>query len=642
MTIQELTQYRIMLPADAGECNRYAAENLQRYVKKSCGVELSVIDDDLPVNSPFFSVGDTQPFQENTGDFDRSVLVHDGFRIFMSESRDIFFDSLSQRGVMYAVFDFIEKELGVRFLTSRVEHIPLVDEIDLSDIDRVSLPSFAMGTENFSEVFGQNGPTSAVDMDFYCKLRARDLFTPIDEKYGGSLPYYARNSFHNFHYYCPPLKYVNTHPEWYRFLNINERITPTIDLTNGITEDGRLDESMEESVAKAVIEEFKKDVDAHPEARIFGFTQEDSNLNVVNEKNRTWEKKYGRSGILIRFCNVVIRELNRYTQEKYGKTVKLSTFAYNNTRYAPMKEVNGERVPIDGTCICDENVIIQFALFGNPYYSYFDQRQRPEIRQIIEDWQKIAGQFWFWAYDMDFAHFHYFIDSFHTINDNMRGFKDMGIQYLFMECGGGSGNWQTQMRGYVYLKKLWNVELDADALLNEYIDLYYNIVGDKVREFIALFHDNYRSINEAGEREVIFGTRNSNEDIENNPIEMLLQALAITDEMREIIAAANLFEEQRKDMLRRVAEVRMTPLKMIYHKFYDYYPEESKENRIALRDELIQTAKLVDVPNEFLLSGAGWRLLDQYIPEMDEIHGAYEEDRAKVEAHRAGYIPDDV
>ena len=642
MTLDKLANYKILLSAEAGECNQYAAENLQRYIYETCGIHLDIVRDHEGAMEPFFSIADTKLFLENNSDFDRSMLVHDGFRIFMDGGGNIFFDSLSQRGVMYAVFDFIEKELGVRFLTSRVEHIPNVTEIDLSDINRVSVPSFEMGTENFSEVFGQGGPASAVDMDFYCKIRARDLFTPIDEKYGGPLPYYARNSFHNFHYYCPPLQHVNAHPEWYRFLNINGVITPTIDLTNGITEDGKLDETMDISVAKVVIEEFKKDIDAHPEAEIFGFTQEDSSLDVDNEKNRLWKEKYGRSGILIRFCNVVIRELNKYTQEKYGKTIKLSTFAYSQNRYAPVKDVGGERIPTDETCICDDNLIIQFALFGNAYYSYFDERQRPEIRQIIADWRKVAKRFWFWAYDMDFAHFHYFIDSFHTINDNMRGFKDLGIEYLFMECGGGSGNWQTQMRGYVYLKKLWNVDLDAEALLNEYIDLYYNVVGSKVREFIQLFHNNYKAINEAGEREVEFTIRGSCEDVENNPIEMLLKGLSITDEMREIVMKADMSEELRTDMLRRVAEVRMTPLKMIYNKFYEYYPEETKENRIALKEELIQTAKLVDVPNKFLLSGAAWRFLEQYIPEMDERHGSYEEGRKVVDAHEVGYVPDDI
>ena len=34
--------------------------------------------------------------------------------------------------------------------------------------------------------------------------------------------------------------------------------------------------------------------------------------------------------------------------------------------------------------------------------------------------------------------------------------------------------------------------------------------------------------------------------------------------------------------------------------------------------------------------------LEQYIPEMDERHGSYEEGRKVVDAHEAGYVPDDI
>jgi len=112
--------------------------------------------------------------------------------------------------------------------------------------------------------------------------------------------------------------------------------------------------------------------------------------------------------------------------------------------------------------------------------------------------------------------------------------------------------------------------------------------------------------------------------------------------MYDIVNSAELDDELRKDMIRRVAEVRMTPLKMIYNKFYDYYPNETKANRERLRDELIKTARLVDVPDKFLMSGGGWRFFDQYIPEMEERHGEIEKGKKASEAHQAGYIPEDV
>ena len=165
MKAQELNRYKILIKEDAGACNVYAAENLQKYISLTCRVELEIVRDGTLPDQPVFSIGETKLFSMYTGAFDRSVLTHDGFRIFKNGRGDVFFDSLSHRGVMYAVFDFIEVELGVRFLTSRVEHIPTVDEIDLSKTDRVSLPSFEMGTENYTELFGQGGPASAVDIE---------------------------------------------------------------------------------------------------------------------------------------------------------------------------------------------------------------------------------------------------------------------------------------------------------------------------------------------------------------------------------------------------------------------------------------------------------------------------------------------
>ena len=135
--------------------------------------------------------------------------------------------------------------------------------------------------------------------------------------------------------------------------------------------------------------------------------------------------------------------------------------------------------------------------------------------------------------------------------------------------------------------------------------------------------------------------RTSSEDVENNPIEMLEGGLKLTDEMYELIEKSSYSPELKKDMIRRVAEVRMTPLKMIYNKFYDYYPNASKEQRIAMREEFIKTAKLVDIPEKNHMSGGGWRFFDQYIPEMDEIHGNYEAGLGVKEQHQAGYVPDD-
>lgn len=627
MNVKELKNYKILVKENAGECNLYSAENLQKYIKLTADIDIEIVSDEKDVSSPFFSIGQTKAFLKATKDFDRSTLIHDGFRIFKDEDNNIYFDSLSHRGVMYAVFDFIEVELGVRFLTVNAEHIPTVKEISFDKIDRVSIPSFELGSEIFTEIFGQ-GRNPKTDFDLFAKLRARDLFTSpnIPEKFGGPFPYCARNDFHNYHFYCPAKDHGEKHPEWYKYITVNAVRHEQIDICNGITLDGKVDESMEESVLKTVIDEFKKDMDANPNAEIFGFTQEDSGDEVDNEANRMYTEKYGRSGIMVRFCNAIIRELNKYAKEKYNKTVKLITFAYGNTKYAPMKEVDGERVPIDDTVICDDNLIIMYAIAGNMYFPYGDPRQSQSNLQIIDDWKKLAKRFWFWGYDNNYAHYQCYMDTFHTINDNMRFFKDLGVEYLFMEAGGGKANWQVHMKAYAYLKKIWNVDLDANELLKEYAKLYYGIVGDRVLEIISTFHDYYKTRNEGTKEEdqVFFWMRQNIEEASSTPIEVLNKVLTIIDEMVETVKASDLSDSEKTTLLERISEIKMTPTKMIYNKFYDYFPNATKEERLKARDAYIESARGTGYPDEELHSGARWRIIDQYIPEMEERHSKYE------------------
>lgn len=644
MNVKELKKYKILVKSDAGECNLYAAENLQKYLKLTTKVNLKIVTDDKAVSFPFFSIGETKEFLKANKDFDRTTLIHDGFRIFKDENNNIYFDSLSPRGVMYAVFDFLEVELGVRFLTVNAEHVPTVKEVNFDKIPRVSIPSFELGSEIFTEIFGQ-GRNPKTDFDLFAKMRARDLFTSpnIPAKFGGPFPYCARNDFHNYHYYCPAKDHGEKHPEWYKYITVNGVRHEQIDLTNGITLDGKVDESMEESVLKTVIEEFKKDMDANPNAEIFGFTQEDSADEVDNEANRMYTEKYGRSGIMVRFCNAIIRELNKYAKEKYNKTVKLITFAYGNTKYAPMKEVDGERVPIDDTVICDENLIIMYAIAGNMYFPYGDPRQSKSNLQIISDWKKLANRFWFWGYDNNYAHFQCYMDTFHTINDNMKFFKELGVEYLFMEAGGGKANWQIHMRAYAYLKKIWNVDLDANELLKEYANLYYGPVGDRVLEIIDLFHNYYKTRNEGTKEEdqVFFWMRQNIEKASSTPIELLERVLAITYEMDQTVDNSKLSKKEKKVLKQRISEVRMTPAKMICHNFYDYYPSATKEERIKACDLYVESARGTGYPDEELFSGSRWRIVDQYIPEIYEKHEKYERGERE-QTNSKQMIPNDV
>ena len=575
-----LKKYKILIAEGADECIEKAGVILQTYLEKSTSVNIPVTKDIREQNAIVLTLTNVE---EASAYSER--LVSDGFAIFVSNEK-IYLASNTPRGVLYGVYDFLERFLGVRFLRADCEYVPTVAEFELPQ-EIISNPDFAMRTYLMGDTF-----EDTADLEYLSKKRIKDVFTPVPKRYGGREEVYGRHTNHNFHYYVPFEKYGNEHPEFYRFFYVNEEITPTIDLTNGITEDGKLDESMEISVAKIVIEEMKKDAIEHPEATVFNFTQEDGPYYFDDENNRRLEQKYKRSGILVRFCNVIARELNKFTQKELGRTIKIVTFAYAYTKDAPViVDENGIR-PIDETVIADKNVIIQFALFSNGCYHYFDERQFESVRKPMQEWKVVAHDFWYWAYDISFHRYFAYFDTFTHIDENIDGFKKLGISYLCMQGSHDcANNWQTNIRAYAYLKKMWDSSLSAQALIDEYIDLYYGIAADSVREVIQLFHENnQRCMTEIADYTVV--TWGAQETAKCNPVEMLQNAIKVLEAGEQAIDAASLAENEKTAYKKRLALVKLTPLSLLYDNYYWYYPEATEAEYKQVEEEFFSMVEI--------------------------------------------------
>lgn len=572
----------IIIPSVADDCVVYATEKLQEYAFKVCGTRLGIRADGKKENCFCLCYAD---------DFGKPAngIKGDGYGIF-TRDKSVYLVSETSRGLMYAVYGYLEKYLGIRFLTAEAEYVP-TGELVVPTEDFITNPDFGMRTYLVGDTFQEHA-----DFDHIARTGVVDLFTKVDDRHGGQRKVYGRNCNHNFHFYCPFEKYGNAHPEFYRFFYVNNQITPTIDLTNGITKDGKLDESVDISVAKIVIDEMKKDLEKYPKAEVFCFTQEDGEYYYDSDENRELEKKYKRSGILIRFCNVIVRELNKYLSES-GQTraIKLMTFGYAYTKEAPVKEVNGKFVPIDETVKADDNLIIQLALFRNGYYGYFSDKQYPHIKKAFSEWANVAKEFWFWGYDINFHRYLSYYDSLGNISDDVRGFKKRGITYL---CINGSYEtkriWQSNIRAYVYRKCMWDTTLDCNSLADEYVNLYYKEASGAVKAVMDLFHKNNVAMENA-EKRVTCENFGSAERENGNPKEMLYEAIRIIEDAEKKISSSTENESEKKELLRRLYEVKATPLMLLYDNYYFYYPDATDEEYHKAKKAFFDIAKLAGI-----------------------------------------------
>ncbi len=567
---QTLKQYSVRAEKLTGAVEKKATETIKKYIFAVTGVRLS-------------DEGEYKILIKVDEDLDSSHV--DGF-IIDTQGNDITITGKTQLAIVYAAFAFAEECLGVKFLTADCEIIP---KKDIVKVERyVYEPLFEMKTYLVGDTF-----QSLADQDFMAKVRIKDVYTEADDAHGGKTEVYGRNVSHNFHYYVPYEKYGDTHPEFYRHIVVNDEKMTTIDITNGLCEDGTVNEKMPESVVKAVIDEMYKDVVTHPDVTTFMLTQEDGSDYFDDENNRRLSAKYKRSGLLVRFCNAVIRGVNERAKKNLGKTVKLMTFAYDYTKDAPVKRENGKIVPIDESVVADENLVIQFALFSNAAYHYLDVRQEEIVKTTCE-WRYIAKEFWFWAYDIAFNNYFGYYDSFKNIDANVKDFKSYGISYLCMQGSNDSRkNWHCNMRAYAYRQLMNGSKKSANRLIDEYIDGYYSVAADNVREFMRLFSDNYAKKLADGE-DVKFTTFGSFTNGENNPYEMLQKAIKAIED-GEIKIKERFAGNERDVYLRRLAGVKVTPLDLIYLNYYSYFPNGSEEDRARKREEFVLAAEYAGI-----------------------------------------------
>lgn len=102
----------------------------------------------------------------------------------------------------------------------------------------------------------------------------------------------------------------------------------------------------------------------------------------------------------------------------------------------------------------------------------------------------------------------------------------------------------------------------ANRLIDEYIDGYYSVAADNVREFMRLFSDNYAKKLADGE-DIKFTTFGNFTSGENNPYEMLQKAIKAIED-GEIKIKERFAGNEREVYLRRLAGVKTTPLDLIY------------------------------------------------------------------------------
>lgn len=449
----------IVRPADASPSQVFAAEELQRFTAQMTGVTLPIATDEGPLPERSILLGDTRHTAAVLGaPADLAPLGDDGFRLKTCPPHLLVLGG-PVRGTLYGVYELLEAHGGCRWFTTWHGVVPRLDAWRVAALDDTQVPAFAMREPFWFDFF---------DGDLAARNKANGNGLRLEPRHGGKVRFGGGLFVHTFNALCPPDEFFASHPEYFSEVD-GQRIKDhtQLCLTNP-------------EVARIVTERLLAHIRQDPQAKLFSVSQNDwHNCCTCPACKELDEREGSHAGTLIAFVNQVAEAV-----EKEFPDAWIETLAYQYTRQPPRTiRPRHNVVPRLCTIECD---------FSKPLpASPDDQNQR--FMEQLGAWAAMSDKLYIWDYTTNFRAYTAPFPNVLALQDNLRVFRDHRVAGVF-EQGAYQGRHAdfAELKAWLLAKWLWNPELPADRLLDDFFAGYYGAAASHARHYFDEAHAFYQ------------------------------------------------------------------------------------------------------------------------------------------------------
>lgn len=418
----QTSPHTIHLPANPAPLQRLAAQQLQHYLHQISGADLPIQEGGEAPEKTIFIQTDAQA---------NPHLV-----AYKAQDGNLLISGGSPLSTLYAVYDFLERELGCRFYSPTAEHIPKRESFRLEEITAYQYTPPITTRTVHSQLFYS-------DSAFARKQRVTHEAFPT---------YVPGARVHTFHRFLPADRYYEAHPEYYALRN-GKRIPTQLCLTN-------------ERVFELVKDTVRDMLAANPEARVISVSQDDNTQYCQCEHcEAIHSREESPAGSMIHFVNRIARDFPE---------TQISTLAYQYTRKAP-KHIKPEPNVLITLCSieCDRSAPIS--------------QKCPDFAADLIAWGEKTDNIRIWDYTTQFTNFLAPFPNLLTLKPNLELFRDNNAKWVF-EQHSRQPSELFELRSYLTAKLLWNPASSVDSLMNDFLNGYYGAAAPFVRQYIDTVH----------------------------------------------------------------------------------------------------------------------------------------------------------
>lgn len=440
------SKYKIVISSEASVSENTAAKELQNILKEISGAELTITTD-LECKGNKIFIGYNERVSEFIGKWE--IADNDESFTYKTIGSDLFIYGGRQRGTMYGVFTFLEKELGCRWYTPDFSKIPKYTTWSFGELNHSESPAV---TYRYSNYYGvENSPA------WSAHNKENTKWIPSENEYGNLEAYWSAHTFGRF---VPAAEFFESHPEYFALRNSKRDSHAQLCLSNP-------------DVLKICTERLLKVMEDEPLYRIYSLSQNDNYGFCECESCKKIEQQYGsHSGLILWFVNQVADAVKKRFPDKY-----VGTFAYQYGRKPPVGIAPRDNVVVR---LCDIE-----CCFAHPLEAGCPQNH--SFMEDLKGWKSIAPHIFIWDYIVNYAQYIAPFPNFSVLAPNIKTFRDNNAIGIFEEAQYQSGYSEfCELKTWVVTKLLWDPEQNTDDLVKEFINDYYGKSSSEIWEYYKL------------------------------------------------------------------------------------------------------------------------------------------------------------
>ena len=465
LAVKGKTEYVIAVGTDPIPAEKYAAEELSKYLKKITGAEFPLVSEKDAAKTKYaIYVGMTDfAAKQNFSPFkdDEWLVCTVGKNLIVTGDRP--------RGTLYGAYEFL-KQLGCAWLDPLTESIPSKPDIAVAPLNIRNKPSFQLRM-----LYTGNNDTIPV--------QAYNARVKTTRTWKAEFGFIGDAPGHTFYFYSK--QFPKNHPEYHAMNARGERPVATsgsgpgqICLTNP---DVR--KLMVTLLEQNILNDRKKSADKIKQGaknrKVYYITPNDSAFNCQCPPCKAFMEKEGTdSALYVDFVNYIADGI----KEKYPD-ILIGFFAYENN-LVPPKRIR----PRDNTIVC-------FAQLNGEWKKKdeFPDLYRPmthpvnkKAKILLEQWTKIAKHVEIWDYWVQFVKNKYPVPNatLDPVVQDIKWFHENNVERVFSEVETSASLSFHALTCWVAAEMLQNPNQDQNRLVETFMKGYYGPAAGKMTEYL--------------------------------------------------------------------------------------------------------------------------------------------------------------